>query len=221
MSSTGNYQSYSESYNLLSNMPKTSINALPLLFFNPKFSLFSGKMRSCICHTEWCSAARTKHLFGNRVVSLTPNRLEREIWIDHLEITGDDILRVETLVDPRVWVGHFQNKDFLVTSDDEGFAKFDGIDFKSMTKYRESDTGNSSLQSPPRPAATKNLVLQSFLGDCRKLSFADYILQKNSIESRRRTASDKDVLLRHHRQFHRAEGSQCHSSSFLSECMKI
>ena len=154
-------------------------------------------MRSCICQTEWCSAARTKHLFGNRVVLLTSNIREREIWIDHLEITGDDILHVETLADPRVWVGHFHYKDFIVSSDDEGFAVFDRIEFKSVTKYRESDTGNSSLLSSPRPAATKNLVIQSFLGDCRKLTYADYSLLNNSIESRRRrkrTAVENNVF---------------------------
>lgn len=154
-------------------------------------------MRSCICQTPWCSDARSKHLFGNRVVSLTSNRFERELWINHLEITGDDIFDVEALADPRVWVGHFHYKDFVVSSDSEGLATFDRIDFKSVTKYRESDTGNSSLVSPPRPAATKNLVIQSFLGDCRILSYEHYNLQNNSIDSRRRrkrVALDKDTF---------------------------
>ena len=143
-------------------------------------------MRHCICQTSWCGIARTKHFFGNRTVSLTSDTSEREVWMNHLEISGDDVLHVTALLDPRVWVGHFRKEDFTVISDDEGTASFNGIDFKSVTKYQESDTGNSSLTAPPRPTATKSLVMQSFLGDCRKISFADYSLQSTGIDSRRR-----------------------------------
>ena len=122
-------------------------------------------MRYCICQTSWCGIARTKHFFGNRTVSLTSDTSEREVWINHLEISGDDVSHVTALLDPWVWVGHFRKEDFTVISGDEGIASFNGIDFKSVTKYQESNTWNSSLTAPPRPTATKSLVMQSFLGD--------------------------------------------------------
>ena len=176
-------------------MFETGINAVPFLFFNSISVCHSGKMRSCVCMTSWCNLARTKHLFGSRTVILTCDKLERQVWVNHLESTADSFDYLGTLVDPRVWVGHFHMHDYIISSDDEGNASFAGIDFKSITKFRESDTGRSSLSSPPRPAATKISVSQSFLSDCRKVSFEDYRLQGASVDRRRRQSKIKVSVL--------------------------
>ena len=143
-------------------------------------------MRSCVRMTSWCTLARSKHLFGTRTVTLSSDSNEKEIWANHLEIIGDDFTHLLKLIDPRVWVGHFHSQDFIVVGDNKGDVSFAGIDFRSITKYREYDTGRSSLTSPPRPAATKNAVLLSYLGDCRTLSFSEYCLQNATVDSRRR-----------------------------------
>ena len=150
-------------------------------------------MRSCVCMTSWCSLARSKHLFGTRTVTFSSDSTEKEIWANHLEIIGDDFTHLLTLIDPRVWMGHFHFKDFIVVGDNEGNASFSGIDLKSITKYREYDTGRSSLTSPPRPTATKNAVLFSYLGDSRKLSLPDYCLQNANVDSRRRRKRNVNV----------------------------
>ena len=107
--------------------------------------------------------------------------------MNHLEVTSaDDIEHVESLVDPRIWVGHFHSVDFIISSNEQLQANFDGIDFKSKTKFRESDTGRSSLTSPPRPAATKHSILQSIFCDCRSISFADYSNQAADVTIRKR-----------------------------------
>ena len=85
---------------------------------------------------------------------------------NHLEISADEKTHLSTLQDPRVWVGHFHLKDFIISEDADGNASFESIDFNAVTKYRDYDTGRSSLVSPPRSAATKHLVTISFLSDC-------------------------------------------------------
>lgn len=88
---------------------------------------------------------------------------EREIWIFHLEITGPiDVEHMSSLVDPRIWVGHFHKEDFIIVSDELGDVKLERIGFKTITKFRDSDTGQFSLLAPPRPVATKSSVLQFF-----------------------------------------------------------
>lgn len=77
---------------------------------------------------------------------LTSDEVERDIWLNHLEVaSADDIEHVKSLVDPRIWIGHFHSVDFIISYNEQLEANFDGIDFKSNTKYRESDTGRSSL----------------------------------------------------------------------------
>ena len=154
-------------------------------------------MRSCICSTSWCNLARTKHLFGSRTVILTRDLFERDVWANHLEITADEKSYLTTLQDPRVWVGHFHFKDYIISQDAEGNASFESIDFKTITKYRDYDTGRSSLVSPPRPAATKQLVSLSFLSDSRSISFSDYLLQNGSLGSQRgktKNVTDKNLI---------------------------
>ena len=144
-------------------------------------------MRACICKTTWCSGARERHSFSDRSVSLSSDASEREIWIAHLEITGPaDIAHLSTLADPRVWVGHFHSVDFSVTSDELGDATLEKIDFKSVTKYRISETGRFSLLAPPRPVATKVQVLQSCFYGRERLTFYDYTLQTTDLIGRRR-----------------------------------
>ena len=90
--------------------------------------------------------------------------------MDQLEIVSpDDIEYKSSLADPRVWIGHFHDVNYTVTANDQDEASFDGIDFKSITKYR-CETGNSSLVNPPRPAATKVLVQQSLLSGLSSIS---------------------------------------------------
>ena len=163
------------------------------MLLQPLILNFSGKMRSCVCMTSWCTFARSKHLFGARTVILSSDSNEKEIWTNHLEIVGDDFTHILTLLDPRVWVGHFHYQDYIVIGDDEGNASFNGIDFKSITKFREYDTGRSSLTSPARPAATKNSVVLSYLGDCRRLSFPEFCLQNAAVDSPRRRKRNAKV----------------------------
>lgn len=98
--------------------------------------------------------------------------------MNHLEVTAvDDRQHFLSLVDPRVWVGHFHVADFTIVSNAIGNAIFSGIDFKLNTKYRESDTGHFSLLAPPRPAATKYSVSQSIFSGRESLSFTNYSTQ--------------------------------------------
>ena len=70
--------------------------------------------------------------------------MDGSIWMDQLEIVSpDDIEYKSSLADPRVWIGHFHDVNYTVTANDQDEASFDGIDFKSITKYR-CETGNSS-----------------------------------------------------------------------------
>lgn len=148
--------------------------------------IISGKLRQCICKTSWCSLLRKKHLFADRLVMLTSDTIERSVWLNHLEVTGDHIVTLEALSDKRVWVGHFHQNDFVISSDSDGGAVLDRINLNEVTKYRDSDTGRSSLSAPPRPAATKRLTALSVFSDCAQLSFADYILLSTGIQRTRR-----------------------------------
>ena len=86
-------------------------------------------------------------------------------------------------------MGHFHQKDFIILNDNTGDAVLDRIDFKSVTKYRDSDTGRSSLVSPPRPAATRSLVAISLFSDCGTLSFSEYTLLSSDIVHTRKKRS--------------------------------
>ena len=94
-------------------------------------------------------------------------------------------------------MGHFHLKDLIFSQDADGNASFESIDFKAVTKYRDYDTGRSSLVSPPRPAATKQLVSILFLSDCGTISFSDYVLQNGNVNSHRKRAknvADKELI---------------------------
>jgi hypothetical protein len=143
-------------------------------------------MRPCTCKAFWCSLLRTKHLFGDRLVKLTTDIIERSVWLNHLEVTGDHVVDLEAVSDKRVWVGHFHQNDFVISSDADGGALLDRINFNGLTKYRDYDTGRSSLSAPPRPAATKSLTSLSVFSDRAKLAFADYILLSSGIQRTRR-----------------------------------
>ena len=91
-----------------------------------------------------------------------------------------------SLADPRIWVGHFHSVDFIISSNEGHEVSFDGINFKSITKYREHDTGKASLLAPPRPAATKIVVQQSIFYDRESLTFSEYSIQSGDVINRRR-----------------------------------
>jgi hypothetical protein len=86
-------------------------------------------MRPCTCKAFWCSLLRTKHLFGDRLVKLTTDIIERSVWLNHLEVTGDHVVDLEAVSDKRVWVGHFHQNDFVISSDADGGALLDRISF--------------------------------------------------------------------------------------------
>ena len=187
MSPKGIVSTVSKSDNLLSDTSRNEINVDTILLESNSFSLFSGKMKACICKTTWCNEARSRHFFSERVVRLTTDLLEREVWISHLEITSPaDIEQLSSLVEPRVWVGHFHIADFAVSSDESGNAKLEKMDFSTVTKYRISETGRFSLLAPARPAATKNQVFESFLYGREKLTFHEYSLQSTDLIGKRR-----------------------------------
>jgi hypothetical protein len=85
-----------------------------------------------------------------------------------------------------IWVGYFHVADLTITDNGRGEATCGGIDFKSKTKYRLHDTGNSSLSSPPRPAATKHSVLQSIFHDRDSVPFKIYSNQSIDATVRKR-----------------------------------
>lgn len=118
----------------------------------------------------------------------------------HLEVTSfDERQHLSSLVDPRIWVGHFHVVDLIITDNGLGEATCGGIDFKSNTKYRLSDTGRSSLSSAPRPAATKHSVIQSIFHDRNSVLFNDFTNQSvdHTTRKRRKKVSEEvsnDIL---------------------------
>ena len=97
------------------------------------------------------SAFAIKASFGKRTIYHTSESSER--------VTNYNHLGIKFLSDLRIWVGHFHQNDFIVTSNSDGYAVLDRVDFKTIKKYRDSDTGKSSLLAPPIPADTKSLVM--------------------------------------------------------------
>lgn len=80
----------------------------------------------------------------------------------------------------RVSIIHFFEVDILVKSDGNGLSIYDGIDRVGPTKYQLSDTGNSSLISPSRPAAPKSDIINSVFYRVDKLKYSDYIIYADS-----------------------------------------
>ena len=82
----------------------------------------------------------------------------------------------------------------MVKSDSNGGSIFDRIDRIYPTKYQQFDTGNSSLTSPPRPAAAKSDKENSFLFNINILTYRDYILQAStwSINKKSRSLKRKE-----------------------------
>lgn len=85
----------------------------------------------------------------------------------------------------RVWVGHFHWIDIKVLKGNNDETLFDKIDFKFPTKFKEYETGNSSMLSPPRPSATK-LEAQGSLFAKRTLLYDDYLSLSVDVHAEKR-----------------------------------
>ena len=145
--------------------------------------------------TSWCSDARKDHVFGEQTIRLTVNKIEADTWINHLGIeSAADIEYTSAVLDPRVWVGHFHDINYIVTENDQNEVTFNGIDFKSITKYK-SETGNGSLGSPPRPAATRVLVQQSVLSGRLAMSFSEYKDLSFDTTRKRRKKNQENLVI--------------------------
>ena len=173
--------------------------------------------------TSWCTLARSKHLFGTRTVTLSSDSNEKEIWANHLEIIGDDFTHLLTLLDPRVWVGHFHYQDYIVIGDDEGNASFKEIDFKSITKYREYDTGRSSLtrllDQQLQKIAFYFLILVT-AEDCHFLNFVFRMLLLIVVDVVKGMSKCRKYLQHHHHLRQSGEDFLHHFLNSLWECLK-
>jgi hypothetical protein len=149
-------------------------------------------LTTCICETEWCSEARASHLFRNSLVTLSNDPYESDIWLNHLEVVDiDDINRVQALKLARVWIGHFHVVDYEVGSDHTTKnVYFIRIDFGSVTKFQDYNTGCNSKSSPPRPSVTQADIYKSRITYQDILSYEDYvILNSVNIDSKRKRKS--------------------------------
>ena len=146
-----------------------------------------SKLQPCSCTFKWCSSLRLTHLFGNSTVKIPSDHGETEIWANLLGISN---------ISPtsRVSIIHFFEVDIMVKSDSNGGSVFDSIDRVNPTKYQQFDTGNSSLTSPPRPAAAKSDTENSFFFNINVLTYRDYILQAStwSINKKSRSLKRKE-----------------------------
>ena len=127
----------------------------------------------CSCTYKWCQTLRFSHLFGSSTVKLPTDTRESEIWATLL---GINVILPTT----RVSIIHFFEVDIIVKSNSNGDAIFGCIDRTAPTKYQLSDTGNSSVTSPARPAAPKSEILNSLFSSTRKLTYADYVRHASS-----------------------------------------
>ena len=127
----------------------------------------------CACTYKWCTALRSLHLFCYSTVKVPEDIDEAAIWANLLGIE-------EFLLISRVSVIHFFEVDMIVKSIVDGEATFDGIDRTQPTRYQMFDTGNSSLVSPARPAASKADIDNSIFYSIKSMTYIHYCTQAAS-----------------------------------------
>jgi hypothetical protein len=111
-------------------------------------------------------------------VRFPDNEGEKEIWAKLLGIK--DVKSVK--IHDRVSVVHFFEVDYTLAEGNSKLLAFKAISKTDVTKYQFSNTGSSSLNAPPRPAATSNDVKQSSLYNREYIIYSDYMEERRILK---------------------------------------
>ena len=112
---------------------------------------------TCCCSHEWCRQGniRGDHLLGNSRIRINLNVDNRVEWLRCLGFcTTDEVEKFNTILDPRVWVGHFFPEDWVLKIGNDGKICFDTIQKSDMTR-RKFARDSSFKNMPPLPLASK------------------------------------------------------------------